>query len=82
VNFASALSKMKDNVVRLFAGSLHELLLPFVCAMAAAVEPVRPNRSFPRNLHTTNPNRYHPTFMSAPSTPLGMKAAGLTFAVT
>ncbi|WP_089724674.1 hypothetical protein [Candidatus Thiosymbion oneisti] len=49
VNFADALSKMKNNLVRLFvSNSSRQLLSAFVLAMAAGVEAVRPDRSFPR----------------------------------
>ena len=51
VNFANALSKMKDNVVRLFVlGSTPQLLTALVLAMAASVEAVRPDRSYPRKI--------------------------------
>ena len=47
VDFANALSKMKDNVVRLFVfDSPLQLLTSLVLAMAACVEAVRPDRSY------------------------------------
>ena len=51
VNFANALSKMKDNVIRLFLDAGPPTLLPqLVGALALNVEAVRPDRSYPRNL--------------------------------
>ena len=51
INFANALSKMKNNIVRLF---LHtsplDLCWQLVDRMALSVEAVRPDRSYPRNL--------------------------------
>lgn len=51
INFANALSKMKNNLVRLF---LHtsplELCWRLLQRIADAVEAVRPSRSYPRNL--------------------------------
>jgi len=51
VNFANALSKMKDNAVRLFLDIGPLTLLPqLLCAMALSVEAVRPGRSYPRRI--------------------------------
>jgi hypothetical protein len=63
VNFANALSKMKDNVVRLLTldpppGLLQRLL----CAIASEVEPIRPDRTFPRHIKSTKPKRFHPNY--------------------
>jgi len=63
VNFANALSKMKDNVVRLLAldpppGLLQRLL----CAIASEVESIRPDRTFPRDTKSTKPKRFHPNY--------------------
>ena len=63
VNFANALSKMKDNVVRLLGvnpppGLLERLL----CAMASEVEAIRPDRSFPRNIKSSKPKRFQPNY--------------------
>jgi hypothetical protein len=61
VNFANAVSKMKDNLVRLFlACSARELLTRLAWAMAAAVEAVRPGRSFPRNFKKISQHQFHP----------------------
>ena len=63
VNFANALSKMKDNVVRLLAlDPPPGLLQRLVCAMALEVEAVRPDRSFPRDIKSTKPKRFHPNY--------------------
>lgn len=63
VNFANALSKMKDNVVRLLdlsppPGLLERLL----CAMASEVEAIRPDRSFPRDIKSSRPKRFQPNY--------------------
>jgi hypothetical protein len=63
VNFANALSKIKDNVVRLLGlepppGLLERL----VCAMAQEVEAIRPDRSFPRDIKSSKPKRFHPNY--------------------
>ncbi|MEY6434085.1 transposase, partial [Thioalkalicoccus limnaeus] len=63
VNFANALSKMKDNVVRLLAldpppGLLERLL----GAMASEVEAIRPDRSFPRAITSSKPKRFQPNY--------------------
>ena len=61
VNFANAVSKMKDNVVRLFlACSARELITRLASVMANAVEAVRPGRSFPRNFKKTSQHQFHP----------------------
>jgi hypothetical protein len=63
VNFANALSKMKDNVVRLLAlETAPDLLERIVCAMALEVEAIRPDRSFPRDIKSTKPKRFHPNY--------------------
>jgi hypothetical protein len=63
VNFANALSKMKDNVVRLLAQEPPpDLLERLLCAMALEVEAVRPDRSFPRHIKSTRPKRFHPNY--------------------
>jgi hypothetical protein len=60
VNFANALSKMKDNIVRLLGADPPAELLPqLVCAMASEVEAIRPDRSFPRNIKSSKPKRFH-----------------------
>ena len=51
VNFANALSKMKDNVIRLFLDiGDPTLLTEMVGLMALSVEAVRPGRSNPRHI--------------------------------
>ena len=51
VNFAHALSKMKDAVVRLLlSAEAAAMLSPLVLAMAAKVEAVRPDRASPRKM--------------------------------
>ena len=63
VNFANALSKMKDNVVRLltFGSPLH-LLTALVVTMAASVEAVRPDRSYPRKIKPAKLHGFHPNY--------------------
>jgi len=63
VNFANALSKMKDNVVRLFIfdSPLH-LLTALVLTMAASVEAVRPDRSYPRKIKPSKLHGFHPNY--------------------
>jgi hypothetical protein len=61
VNFANALSKTKDNVVRLLLGlPARELLTRLIWAMAKTVEAVRPGRSFPRNFKKISQHQFHP----------------------
>jgi len=63
VNFANALSKMKDNVVRLFVfDSQRQLLITLVLAMAASVEAVLPDRSYPRNIKPAKLHSFHPNY--------------------
>jgi hypothetical protein len=63
VNFSNALSKMKDNLVRLFLfDSAEQLLTPLVVAMAGSVEAVRPDRSFPRKIKPAKVQGFHPNF--------------------
>ena len=51
INFANALSKMKNNLVRLFLEtSPLELSWRLLQRMADAVEAVRPGRKFPRDM--------------------------------
>jgi hypothetical protein len=60
VNFANALSKMKDNIVRLLSpGFSEDLLAQLVCAMAAEVEALRPDRSSPRNFKSPKGKRFY-----------------------
>jgi hypothetical protein len=63
INFANALSKMKDNVVRLFLlDSAGQLLTSLVLAMAASVEAVRPDRSYPRKTKPAKLQGFHPNY--------------------
>ena len=63
VNFTNALSKIKDNIVRLFlVDSARHLLTPLVLAMAGSVEAVRPNRSYPRNIKPAKLHGFHPNY--------------------
>jgi hypothetical protein len=63
INFANALSKMKDNVVRLLGlEPPPDLLERLVCAMAQEVEAIRPDRSFPRDIKSSKPKRFHPNY--------------------
>jgi hypothetical protein len=63
VNFANALSKMKDNLVRLFVfDSPLQLLTSLVLAMAASVEAVRPDRSYPRKIKPAKLHGFHSNY--------------------
>ena len=63
VNFANALSKMKDNVVRLFVfDSPRQRLTALVLAMASSVEAVRPDRSYPRKIKPAKLHGFHPNY--------------------
>jgi len=63
VNFANALSKMKDNLVRLFVfDSQQQLLPPLILAMATTVEAVRPDRSYPRKTKPAKLHGFHPNY--------------------
>ena len=60
VNFAHALSGMKNTVVRLLVGTdTTELLTSLILAMAMTVEAVRPDRSFPRNMKPAKLQGFH-----------------------
>jgi hypothetical protein len=63
VNFANGLSKMKDNLVRLFLfDSAAQLLTRLVLAMAGSVEAVRPDRSYPRKIKPAKLHGFHPNY--------------------
>jgi hypothetical protein len=63
VNFANALSKMKDNVIRLFLDVWPPTLLTqLVSAMALSVEAVRPDRSYPRRIKSSKLHGFHPNY--------------------
>ena len=54
---------MKDNVVRLFLfDSPLQLLTALVHTMAACVEAVRPDRSFPRKIKPAKLHGFHPNY--------------------
>lgn len=60
VNFANALSTMKDNLVRLFLDvGPPTLLCELVGAMALSVEALRPGRSYPRHIKPSKPQGFH-----------------------
>jgi len=63
VNFAQALSKRKDNLVRLFvSNSSRQLLTALILAMATSVEAVRPDRSYPRKIKPAKLHPFHPNY--------------------
>jgi hypothetical protein len=63
VNFANALSKMKDNVVRLLLDAWPPTLLTqLVTAMALSVEAVRTERSYPRRMKPSKLHGFHPNY--------------------
>jgi hypothetical protein len=63
VNFAHALSKMKDTVVRLLLGPEDTALLtPLILAMATTVEAVRSERTFPRKTKPAKIHGFHPNY--------------------
>lgn len=60
INFANAITQMKNRVVRWLLGcDTDGLALTLVCQMARAVEPERPNRSAPRKANTATHRRFH-----------------------
>jgi len=57
VNFAQALSKMKDTIISLLHHSgFHERLQKLIDFCAQTVEAIRPGRSFPRNIKNKKQN--------------------------
>lgn len=63
INFANALSKMKDSVVRLLlCADPNALLVDLVLAMAAKVEAVRPDRAFPRKMKPAKVQGFFPNY--------------------
>ncbi|MEJ2388331.1 MAG: IS4 family transposase [Chromatiaceae bacterium] len=63
VNFANALSKMKDNLVRLFVfDSPLQLLTALVLAMTASVEAVRSDRAYPRKIKPAKLQGFYPNY--------------------
>jgi len=63
VNFAQALSKRKDNLVRWFvSNSSRQLLTALILAMATSVEAVRPDRSYPRKIKPAKLHPFHPNY--------------------
>jgi hypothetical protein len=60
INFANAITQMKNRVVRwLLGGNTKGLGLTLVCQMARAVEPIRPDRSSPRKPNAATHRRFH-----------------------
>jgi hypothetical protein len=60
INFANAITQMKNRVVRwLLGGDPENLGLTLVCQMARAVEPIRPGRSSPRKPNAATHRRFH-----------------------
>ena len=60
VNFAHALSLMKNRLVHIFLGANSIGLCEYLtCQMACVVEPVRPNRSYPRNIRSQKLQGFH-----------------------
>lgn len=54
INFSHAIARMKDTIVRLFTAlHPHQILGRFIDLLRRTVEPVRPNRSFPRRKRIT-----------------------------
>ncbi len=63
VNFANALSKIKNNLVRLFAFEAPgQLLTSLILAMAARVTAVRPDRSYPRKSKPAKLHGFYPNY--------------------
>jgi hypothetical protein len=63
INFANALSKMKDNLIRLFLDVWPlTLLTQLVSAMALSVEAVRPDRSYPRRIKPSKSQGFYPNY--------------------
>lgn len=63
INFASAISTMKDNIVRLLLGSGPQaLLLKLMRSFVKEVEPVRPNRTSPRKARKNKAKKFHPNY--------------------
>ncbi len=60
INFANALSVLKNDLIRWVAsGRPTEMLLRLLTEIVAAVEPVRPGRSFPRTKKRSSVNEFH-----------------------
>jgi hypothetical protein len=63
VNFAHALSRMKDSAVRLLLGPEGATVLtPLVLAIATTVEALRPDRTFPRKIKPAKLHGFHPNY--------------------
>lgn len=63
VNFANALSKMKDNFIRLFLEvGPPDLLSQLIGTLALSVEAVRPDRSYPRRIKPSKLHGFHPNY--------------------
>jgi hypothetical protein len=62
INFANALTQMKNDLVRWLLGTdPWKTLCYLLTEMAKAVEPVRPDRSYPRNMPAQKLHAFHPT---------------------
>jgi hypothetical protein len=60
INFANALSVLKNDLIRWIAlGRPMEMLLRLLTEIVAEVEPVRPGRSFPRNKKRSSVTEFH-----------------------
>jgi hypothetical protein len=60
INFANALTQMKNRIVAWLFGPDHGgVVIPLVTQIVRAVEPVRPGRSSPRKPNATTSRRYH-----------------------
>ena len=63
VNFANALSVLKNDLVRWISKGLPEdMLLRLLTEIVASVEPIRPGRSYPRVQKKQNGRVFHPNY--------------------
>lgn len=66
VNFAHALSLMKNRLVRLFLGPKPRVLCDFLTErIAVIIEPIRPGRSYSRNIKSQKVQRFHGCYKRA-----------------
>lgn len=67
VNFANALSKMKDNLIRLSLGlQTLALLTELITVMARTTEPIRPDRSYPKIIRPRKLQGFFPNYKRSP----------------
>ena len=60
INFANALTQMKNRIVAWLIGpDSRGVVSPLVTQIVRAVEPVRPGRSAPRKPNATTSRRFH-----------------------